>query len=42
MMYRGYELRCERGHVVIYKDKKVVGHAQSLDEAVRDINEEDD
>ena len=42
MMYKGYDLRHEKGHVVIYDGNKVVGHAQSLTEAVRDIDEEED
>lgn len=37
----GYDFRHEKGHVVIYKDGIVVGHAQSLDEAVRDVMEDD-
>lgn len=42
MTYKGYDLRHEKGHVVIYKDNRVVGHAQSLTEAVRDIDDEED
>lgn len=37
----GYELKHEHGHVVIYKDGKFWGHAQSEQEACEDIREEE-
>ena len=42
MKLYGYDFKHEKGHVVIYKDGKVVGHAQSLDEAIADLKEDGD
>ena len=42
MRFHGYELKHEHGHVVIYKDGKIFGHAFSLDEAVADIKKEEE
>lgn len=42
MKLYGYDFKHEKGHVVVYKDGKVVLHAQSLDEAIRDLKEEED
>ena len=41
MLYENYEFRHEHGHVVIYKDGKVYGHAQSISEAIQDLREEE-
>ena len=38
----GYEFRHEHGHIVIYKDGRFYGTAQSMTEAMQDIREEEE